>query len=98
MWCYGVLEQLYCGGALAQMWLCGGGMLVQRRSFGVVQQLWCGEQEQVHKYCCCNVDWGLSVCKQGWLMSGQKVSESSCVGLVCNAAEWERGRGNAPLG
>ena len=86
MWCYDVLELACCGGVLVQMWLCGG-VLVQRRSCGVGQQVWCGGQEQVHKCCCCNVGSGLSVCRQGWLRSGQKVLESSCVGLVCNAEE-----------
>ena len=61
-------------------------------------QVWCGVHQLVHKCCCCNVGLGLSVCRQGWLRSGQKVSGSSCVGLVCNAAEWERVRGNAPQG
>ena len=84
MWCYDVLEQVCCGGVLVQMWCCGVG-----------QQVWCGGLQQVHK-CFCNVGLGLSVCTQGWLRSGQKVSGSSCVGLVCNAVEWERVRGNAP--
>ena len=95
MWCYDVLGQVCCGGVLVQMWLCGG-VLVQV-CCGVGQQVWCGELQLVHK-CCCNVGLGLSVCTQGWLRSGQKVSGSSCVGSVCNAGEWERGRGNVPPG